>query len=199
MRDPLHTLQEGEVFVVATLAEGKLVDLEVRSRPPTFPLREGQVALVANVDGGDSAEFLTIGDLVGHCADTLGMDTDDEEGPYEPEAMAENILESIGFNATAGIDTDSRAEIGDRLLMALEADTVADPDQVAGAVATALALEQPQGVRLIEALVEVAAGGQYCEGCERTGKPLNKAGFCPDCVAAAVAAGHADRVGEEQP
>jgi hypothetical protein len=73
---------------------------------------------------------------------------------------------------------------------------VADPDQVAGAVATTLALEQPQGARLIEALVEVAAGGQDCEGCERTGEALNKAGFCPDCVAAAVAAGHAGRVGE---
>jgi hypothetical protein len=62
MKDPLHTLQEGEVFVVATLAESRLVDLEVLSRPPTFHLREDQVALVANVDGGDSAEFLTIGD-----------------------------------------------------------------------------------------------------------------------------------------
>ena len=127
------------------------------------------------------------------------MDTGDEEGPYKPEAMAENILESIGLDAAAGVDTDSRAEIGDRLATALEADIVADPDQVAGAAATALALEQREAVRLIEALVEVAAGGQYCEGCERTGKPLNKAGFCPDCVAAAVVAGHAVRMGEEQP
>lgn len=160
MRDPLHTPREGEVFVVATMGLGRLVDLEVSSEPPTFQLCMNQVARVANINGGDSAEFVTIGSLLAHCADALGMDTENEEGPYEPQAMAETILESIGFNPPGGwVDTDSRYKIGDLLLQALEADGVADPDQVAGAVATALGLKQPQGERLIEALFLATMGG----------------------------------------
>src|SRR6266496_1889100 len=38
-RDPLHTRREGEVLVVATPAEGRLVDLEVLGRAPTIHLR----------------------------------------------------------------------------------------------------------------------------------------------------------------
>lgn len=34
----------------------------------------------------------------------------------------------------------------------------------------------------------------YCEGCEDTDLPLNPAGYCPTCVAAAKRAGHGARV-----
>jgi hypothetical protein len=135
---------------------GKVGHLEAFSSPPTFPLADDQIALVGNIDGGDSEEFLTIGSLLAHCADALGMDTGSEEGPDEPEALASKILEAIGLRPGEWLDTDSRTMIADRLLLALEADSVADPDEAAGALATALNLEQPHGERLIEALLEVA-------------------------------------------
>jgi hypothetical protein len=156
MRDPLHVPTEGEVFVVVTLSEGKIGHLEAFSSPPTFQLADDQIALVGNIDGGDSAEFLTIGSLLAHCVDALGMDTAGEEGPSEPEVLAEKLLEAIEIRPGQWLDTDSRTLIADRLLLALEADSVADPDEAAGALATALNLEQPHGERLIEALLEVA-------------------------------------------
>jgi hypothetical protein len=57
-------------------------------------------------------------ELLAHCADALGMDVDDEAGPYEAVALGENILEAIGF-VDEVVDTDSRTVIADRLLEAL--------------------------------------------------------------------------------
>lgn len=39
-----------------------------------------------------------------------------------------------------------------------------------------------------------SAMDDYCEGCEDTDLPLNPAGYCPACVAAAKRAGHGARV-----
>jgi hypothetical protein len=188
------------VFVVATITGGQLGDLEVFGGPPTFHLARTQVCRVANIDGGDSEPFLTVGDLLAHLADALGMDTEDEEGPLEREALGENILETIGTTPSDGswLDTDSRTLFTDRLLQALEQDSVADPDAAVPALAAYLHLCSHDGARMIEALLQVAmaADDSYCEGCERRGLPLNAARYCPECAQAAVAAGEGDRVGE---
>jgi hypothetical protein len=57
----------------------------------------------------------------------LGVDVDDEDGPDAAEVLGENLLEGIGF-VDEVVDTDSRTVIADRLVEALEADTVANPD-----------------------------------------------------------------------
>jgi hypothetical protein len=202
VRDVLHVREVGEVFVVATISGGVLVNLQVSTDPPTFRLADNQIAMVAKVNGGHPGEpptvreYLTVGSLVAHCAQALGMDTGNNDGPYDTEALAETILGAIEIKPGQWLDTfhDSRTRIGDRLLVLLGADSEPDPDQVTGAVATALNLDQPQGDRLVELLRQVALG-PYCEGCERRGLPLNQAFYCPDCIASAVAAGEADRVG----
>lgn len=202
MRDVLPVREVGEVFVVATISGGTLLDLQVSTDPPTFHLADDQIAMVAKVNGDHSGEhlsvreYLTVGSLVAHCAQALGMDTGNEDGPHDTEALAEKILEAIEIKPGQWLDTlhDSRTLIADRLLVLLQADSEPDPDQVAGALATALNLDQPQGDRLVQVLLQVALG-PYCEGCERRGLPLNKAFYCPDCIASAVAAGEADRVG----
>jgi hypothetical protein len=174
--DPLHEPQPGEVFVVATLTAGELGDLEVFGGPPTFHLGRNQRCRVANLDGGDSEPFLTVGDLLAHLADALGMDTEYEGGePYEREALAEQILEHIGVSPGDGswYDTDSRTMFADRLLEVLDQDSVADPDAAIGALATYLRLSEHDGARAIEALLQVAMGADdsSCEGCERCHRP----------------------------
>jgi len=202
--DPLHQPQPGEVFVVATIVDGQLDDLEVFDRPPTFHLAHNQTCRVANLNGGDSAPFRTVGDLVAHLADALGMDTAYESGePYDGQSLAENILEAIEVTPADGtwLDTDSRTLFADRLLQTLDQDSVADPDTAIPALASYLHLSDHDGARLIQALLQAAleADDSYCEGCERRGLQLNAARFCPDCVRSAVAAGEGHRVGEPQP
>lgn len=202
--DPLHQHQPGEVFVVATIVAGQLDDLELFDGPPTFHLAHNQTCRVANLNGGDSAPFRTVGDLLAHLADALGMDTAYESGePYDAQSLAENILEAIDVTPADGtwFDTDSRTLFADRLLQALDQDSVADPDTAIPALAAYLHLSDLDGARLIEALLQVALGADdsYCEGCERRGLRLNAARYCPDGVRSAVAAGEGDRVGEPQP
>jgi hypothetical protein len=162
--DPLRVSQDRKMFVVATLAKRELIELEVLSQPPTFRLRQDQVALVTSVDGDDWAEFLTTGDLLAHCADALGIATGDQDGPYDAEALATHILQRIDFSATATFN-DSRTEIAMGLVLVLPypgpwPSSIGSPD----VVATALGLEPPQGARLIDALLEVAAAAGPVKG-----------------------------------
>jgi hypothetical protein len=173
--DPLHQPQPGEVFVVATITGGELGDLEVIGGPPTFHLARNQRCRVANLDGGDSEPFLTVGDLLAHLADALDMDTEDRGGPYEREALAEQVLECIGISPGDGswYDTDSRVMLADRLLQALDQDTAADHDAAIRTLATYLGLSERDGARMIEALLQVAlrADGRHREGGEPPGAP----------------------------
>jgi hypothetical protein len=155
--EPRRSSQERNVFVVATLAKRDLIELQLLSQPPTFRLRQDQVALVASVDGDDWGEFVTAGDLLAHCADALGIATGDQDGPYDAEALATHILREIDFGATATFN-DRRTEIAVGLMFRLPSpgpspNSIGSPDSVAAA----LGLEQPQSARLIDALLEVAA------------------------------------------
>jgi hypothetical protein len=185
--DPLHQPQPGEVFAVATIVDGQLDDLEMFDRPPTFHLAHNQTCRVANLNCGESAPFRTVGDLLAHLADALGMDTTYESGePYDGQSLAENLLEAIEVTPADGtwFNTDSRTLFADRLLQTLDQDSVADPDTTIPALASYLHLSDHDGARLIEALLQVAleADDSYCEGCVRS----------------AVAAGEGHRVGEPQ-
>jgi hypothetical protein len=162
--DPLHQPQPGEVFVVATVIGGELGDLEVFSGPPTFHLARNQRCRVANLDGGDSEPFSTVGDLLAHLADALGMKTENEDGPYDREVLGEQILECIDIVSDDGswFDTDSRTVFADRLLQVLEQDSVADADAAIRTLATYLGLSEYDGARIIEALLQVALEADGC-------------------------------------
>lgn len=94
-------------------------------------------------------------DLLAHCADALRMDTDSPETPSDAQALGENILEFIGITED-WLDTDSRTRIADRLLEALEVDTVADPDAWPTAISAVLGITPDEGETLVEALMHAA-------------------------------------------